>query len=245
MPRIMNPAAQRILAPGRNIQTRQSWQGATGPPEPVFPAGSHANIQLYNQNLPGTPNGAMSLDSGNFFFLLSAAAAINLLIQYATGATEIMQGIQAGSQIKRVKPWQRAILTGTASTAVSFWHGYEFSREDQTNFQSTIATISGAVSVVQALATYTLTDHADVTVAATTLDTTIAANAARHGVNVGSLSSNAPATKNIRVGNSTMTAAGGRGTELQPGQFISLFTPNAVYVANPDGNPQVYWWEEF
>src|SRR5271156_3074785 len=77
------------------------------PREPV----KYANLQLYNQVLP--PGGTMNLDSGNFFFLLSNALAVNLLIQYPTGSTEIMNGIQAGSQIKRVKTWSRAMLAGT------------------------------------------------------------------------------------------------------------------------------------
>jgi hypothetical protein len=240
-----NPTG-RVVAPARKLlipqQVRQSFSG--GPPtEPTSPTGSHANIQLYNQNLPAS--GTMVMDSGNFFFLLSAANPVNALFIYASGATEIMNGIQPGAQIKRVRPWVRVQLTGTGSSNVQFWHGYEFSREDQTNFLTTIATIAGSVAVSPSLATLTETDHADVALAATSLDnTTIVANAARHSVTVGSLSSNAPLTKNLRVGNSTMTAAGGRGWELQPGTFITIPTPNAVYVANPDANGQTYWWVE-
>jgi hypothetical protein len=248
MPRSFLPSpTSGVLAPPRKLVVpqgprRQSYSGAVAPSEPTLPAGSHANLQLYNQNLP--TNGTMVLDSGNFFFLLSAAASVNVLFIYATGATEIMNGLGAGSQIKRVRPWTRCQITGTGATNVQFWHGYEFSREDQTNFLSTIATISGAVQFQQSLGYVTETDHADVAVAATSLDTTIVANAARHTVSVGSLSSNTPATKNLRVGNSTMTAAGGRGWELQPGQFITIPTVNAVYVANPDANAQTYWWVE-
>jgi hypothetical protein len=250
---IRNPSFQpsptgRVVAPERKLLVpggprRQSFSGAVAPAEPTLPAGSHANIQLYNQNLP--TSGTMVLDSGNFFFLLANAAPVNVLFIYATGATEIMNGLQAGSQIKRVRPWTRAQIVGTGGSSVNFWHGYEFSREDQTNFLTTIATIAGSVAVTPAAASFTETDHADVALAATSLDNaTIAANALRHTVTVGSLSSNAPATKNLRVGNSTMTAAGGRGWELQPGQFITIPTPNAVYVANPDANAQSYWWVE-
>lgn len=238
---VIAPSRRLLVPAGAGLARRQSFSGAVAPAEPTLPAGSHANLQLYNQNLP--TSGTMVLDSGNFFFLLSAAAAVNVLFIYATGATEVMNGLTAGSQIKRVRPWTRCQITGTGGTNVNFWHGYEFSREDQTNFLSTIATISGAVTTVQGLASLTETDSADVVLAATSLDsTTIVANAARHTVTVGSLSSNAPATKNLRVGNSTMTAAGGRGWELQPGTFITIPTPNAVYIANPDANAQTYWW---
>src|SRR5271156_6708254 len=129
------------------------------PREPV----KYANLQLYNQVLP--PGGTMNLDSGNFFFLLSNALAVNLLIQYPTGSTEIMNGIMAGGQVKRGETGESAKLIGTAGSLVSFWHGYEFSREDQTNFQSTIATISGAVSITPAVGSANaLTNHADIEV---------------------------------------------------------------------------------
>lgn len=243
-----NPAGS-VIAPARRIvtpqpqQRRPSWAGAVAPAEPTLPAGSHANLQLYTQNLP--PSGTMVLDSGNFFFLLSAAAQVNLLFIYATGATENMQQLGAGSQIKRVRPWTRAQITGTGGTAVQFWHGYEFSREDQTNFLSTIATISGAVSVVPGLGGNTVVDHADVTVAATSVDATVVANAARHSVSIGSFANNAPASLNLRVGSTAVTAAGGEGVELQPGQFINLATTQALHVANPDANAQKYWWQEY
>ncbi len=233
--------ARRLLVPPGMGRSRMS---PSAPAEPTLPAGSHANLQLYNQVLPAS--GTMVLDSGNFFFLLSIAAPVNVLFIYATGATEIMNGLGAGSQIKRVRPWTRAQITGTGGTNVQFWHGYEFSREDQTNFLSTIATISGSVMVLPGLGNAAIVDHADVALAATSLDnTTIVANATRHSVSVGSLSSNNPATKNLRVGGTTLTAAGGKGVELQKGQFINFATTQAIYVANPDANAQTYWWEEY
>ncbi len=100
-----------------------------------------ANLQLYNQNFP--PNGKMVFDQGNFFFLLSSAATVNLLLINHSN-TEILSGITAGTQIKRTKEWRQCVLSGTAGTNFVAYHGDEFSREDQTNFQSTIATISGS-----------------------------------------------------------------------------------------------------
>jgi hypothetical protein len=186
----------------------------------------------------------MLLDGGNSFFLLSAAATVNLLIRYPNGATEIMNGIPVGAQIKRVKPWQGAQLSGTGSTNVEFWHGYEFSREDQTNFQSTIATIAGSVQVVPGLGGNTVVDHADVTVAATTIDSTIGTNAARHSVSIGSFSSNAPTTPlNLRV--IAHGSGATKGVELQPGQFINIATTQALDVNNPDASSQKYWWQEY
>jgi hypothetical protein len=213
------------------------------PREPV----KYANLQLYNQVLP--PGGTMNLDSGNFFFLLSNALAVNLLIQYPTGSTEIMNGIQAGSQIKRVKTWQAAKLIGTAGSLVSFWHGYEFSREDQTNFQSVIASISGNVSVVPGVGSANaLTNHADVSVATGVISTVITANALRKFLVIGSLSSNAPASLNLRI----QGGAGGasaQGIELQPGTNYTFggqtgASTGAYAVYNPDANAQTYYWIE-
>jgi len=208
----------------------------------------YANLQLYNQVLP--PGGTMNLDSGNFFFLLSNALAVNLLIQYPSGSTEIMNGIQAGSQIKRVNTWQACKLIGTAASLVSFWHGYEFSREDQTNFQSTIATISGAVTVTPSVGSANaLTNHVDVSVAATTLDTTIPANALRKLLIIGS------DVQNTGSGNNCLRVQGGAGVaaaegiQLQPGQNYtfgagSLCSTAAYAVYNPNSAAQSYWWIE-
>jgi hypothetical protein len=233
---------QRIIARGPTSIRPQTFEGGI-PREPV----KYANLQLYNQVLP--PGGTMALDSGNFFFLLSNALAVNLLLMYPTGSTEIMNGIQAGSQIKRVKTWSRAQLSGTAGSLVSFWHGYEFSREDQTNFQSTIATISGAVSITPSVGSANaLTNHADVNVAAATLDNTIAANPLRKFLVIGSLSTNAPATTNLRIQGGAGVAAV-EGIELQPGTSYTFGAETgastaAYAVYNGDANAQKYWWIE-
>jgi hypothetical protein len=235
---------QRIVSASPRIVRPPSNFAGSIPGEPA----KYANLQLYNQVLP--PGGAFALDSGNFFFLLSNALAVNLQIQYPTGSTEIMNGIQAGSQIKRVKTWSRAQLSGTAGSLVSFWHGYEFSREDQTNFQSTIATISGAVSVTPAVGSANaLTNHADVAVPATTVDTTIAANPLRKMLIIGSKSTNAPGVGlNLRIQGGA-GAAVQEGIELQPGvsyafgQGVPVSTA-AYAIYNPAAAAQTYWWIE-
>jgi len=200
---------------------------------------NHANLQLYNQAIP--PSGTFALDSGNFFFVIaSASATLNLLLIY-DGPTEVMSALPVGSQIKRVKSWSRAQLTGTPGANVQFWHGYQFSREDQTNFQATIATIAGAVSVVPAVgSSVSPVDRADVVVAAGG-NAVIAANALRKSISVGSLSTNAPATTNLRLQGSDAIG----GVELQPGEFYNIATAAALNVHNGDANNQTIWVQEY
>jgi hypothetical protein len=226
---------QRVINVTPKTPRPQSYGTQGIPTEPV----KYANLQLYNQVLP--PGGQMSLDTGNFFFLLSIALPVNLLIQYPTGSTEIMNGIQPGSQIKRVKTWSRAILAGTAGSLVSFWHGYEFSREDQTNFQSVIATIAGNVTVVPGIgSSVSPTDRADVAVAAGG-NAVIAANPLRKSITVGSLSTNAPATTNLRLQGSDAIG----GIELQPGTYYNIQTSAALNVHNGDANIQTIYVQEY
>jgi hypothetical protein len=201
-----------------------------------------ANLQLYNQNFPA--NGKMIFDQGNFFFLLSAAAATNLIL-INSGNTELLNGISAGTQIKRTRAWQQAILSGSAGTNFTAYHGDEFSREDQTNFQSVIATVTGSVTTTPGPGSAGGgTNHADVNVATTTLDTTITANASRKSLIVGSLSSNAPSTPiNLRLQFGAGVAAV-EGIELQGGTFVVLPTQSAMAVYNGDATAQKYWWIE-
>lgn len=209
---------------------------------------NHANLQLYNQVLPAS--GTMALDSGNFFFLLAAVGTVNLQIQYPEGGTEIMNVAPVGLQISRVKAWSRAQLSGTPGANVNFFHGYAYTRQDWTNFQATIATIAGAVSITPSVgSSNALTNHADVTVAATTLDTTIPANALRKLLIIGSHDQNAPgAGLDLRVqGGSGVAAA--QGIQLQAGTNFTFglgaeIIAAAFAVYNPAAVSQKYWWIE-
>jgi hypothetical protein len=209
---------------------------------------NHSNLQLYTQNLPGS--GTMLMDSGSFFFLLSSASATtNALINY-NGGTEIFNGAPVGLQIQRVKSWKSLQITGTPGAAISFIHGYSFTRQDWTNFQATIATIAGSVSVTGAVgSSNALTNHADVTVAATTLDTTIPANALRKLLIIGSHDQNAPgAGLDIRIQGGAGVAAA-QGIQLQAGTNYSFGLGSepiaaAFAVYNPAAVSQKYWWIE-
>lgn len=205
---------------------------------------NHANLQLYNQALPA--GGQMALDSGNFFFLLASASTLPITFnaQYG-GPTENMQGIPVGTQIYRVKSWKSLILSGTGGAVLNFWHGYAFTRQDYTNFQAAFATVNTAAGTALAVvpglgSSISPVDRADIVVAAGG-NAVIAANALRRSISVGSLSTNTPATTNLRLQGSDAIG----GWELQPGQFGNIATTAALNVHNADANNQTIWVQEY
>lgn len=200
-------------------------------------------VDSYSLAIPAS--GSILLPNpANFFFLLSAGAAVNILFQ-GKAARESFQGLTAGLRVQRLKSWDSCVIQGAANTSITIFYGTETPREDSTDYVQTIATISGSVTTTPGIGSpNTPTNHADVSVATLTIDTTIGSNALRRSVSIGSLSSNAPASKNLRVQGHPGTAAA-NGVELQPGTFINLPTTAAIDVYNPDANAQTYWWQEY
>lgn len=210
---------------------------AVGTPTDYTPS-NHANLLLYNQAVPAS--GQMSMDLGNFFFLLSAGVSVSVLFDYG-GPTEDLNFIPVGLQISRVKSWKRAIITATPGAVISFFHGYAFTRQDYTNFQATIATIAGSVTVVPGVgSSNSPTDRADIVIASGG-NQVIAANALRRSITIGSLSSNAPATTNLRVQGSDAIG----GVELQPGMYYNIQTNAALNIHNGDANGQTIYVQEY
>jgi hypothetical protein len=205
-------------------------------------------VDTYTGTIPA--GGTFKLPNpGNFFFLLNASAALTVqfqggLVNSAGGAAnETFAGLSAGLRVQRLKSWGNLNLVGTPATTFTIFYGTETPREDSTDYVQTIATIAGSVLTIPGALSGGLTDHNDVTVAATTIDTTIAANASRKFVLIGSFSSNAPSTPlNLRVGGASLAVT--QGVELQPGQFISYQENTAIHVNNPDASSQKYWWQE-
>jgi hypothetical protein len=205
-------------------------------------------VDTYSGTLPAS--GVFKLPNpANFFFLLNASSALTVQFQGGLGAAssaanETFQGLSAGLRVQRLKSWANCNLVGTPATTFTVFYGTETPREDSTDYVQTIATIAGNVVTVPGAMTGGLTDHTDVTVGASTIDTTIAANAARKFVLVGSFSTNNPVTAgaNLRVGGASLAV--NQGVELQPGQFISYQENTAIHVNNPDTASQKYWWQE-
>lgn len=197
-------------------------------------------IQLRNETVPA--NGQIILDQANLLFIIASSANVNLNLMQR-GLMEQMLSIPAGTKLKRVKEWTQATIGGPVGTTVQFFYGHEFAREDETDFQTQIAVISGG-SILASMglgSPNAPTDHADVAVATGVTSAVIPVNALRKSVTIGSLAANAPATTNLRV-QAHGSATGG--WELQPGQSVTLPTQAALDVKNGDANAQTYWWQE-
>jgi hypothetical protein len=206
------------------------------------------SVDSYTLTLPASGVAKMP-NPANFFFLLSSTNPIAIqftggITQKGSAANETFNGLSAGLRIQRLNSWANANFIGAAGTVLTFFYGTETPREDSTDYVQTIATISGTVLISPGTGSPNApTDHADVTVAATTIDTSVGVNAARKSVSIGSFSSNAPASLNLRV--IAHGSGVGKGVELQPGQFINIATQAALDVNNPDANSQKYWWQEY
>jgi hypothetical protein len=199
------------------------------------------SVNSYSIVLPAS--GQAVLEPANFLFLINAPSAVTIILQ-RDAARENFANFTAGLRVQRLKAWQNAVIQGTPGATVTLFYGIETPREDSTDFVQTIATIAGTVLVTPGTgSTNAPTDHADVTVAATTIDATVVANAIRKSVSIGSFSSNAPASLNLRV--IAHGSGATKGVELQPGQFINIATTAALDVNNPDANSQKYWWQEY
>jgi hypothetical protein len=232
-----------IRTPARPPQVHLPGAHLPFPIQQLQPA-NHSNLTLYSQNIPAS--GQLALDSGNFFFLLATASAIPITFnaQYG-GPTENMIGIPIGTQIYRVKSWNSLLLTGTPGALITFWHGYSFTRQDYTNFQAAFATVNTAagtsLAVVPGLgSSISPIDRADVVVGAGG-NAAIAANPLRRSITVGSLSTNAPATTNLRLQGTDNIG----GVELQPGTYYNIATTAGLIIHNGDANAQTAWVQEY
>lgn len=197
-------------------------------------------VRLRIENIPA--NGQLQLSQGNYILIISLSANVTLNL-YRDGTNEDFAGAITGLEVGRLRGWQTGSnIAGAAGTTVTFFYGTQSLREDITVLNQQVATISGTVTAVPG--NLNVTSHADVLVASGATDITIAVNAGRKSVIVGSMAKNAPSSVppvNLRV-REHGAAAGG--TELQPGTFIVLPTPNALDVFNGDASGQTYWWQE-
>ena len=195
-------------------------------------------VQLRNETIPAS--GSVILDQANLIFIINASANITLQIQQR-GVNEQIASIPAGTKIKRVKQWSQAVIQGAAGTTVQFFYGLEFAREDSTDFQTQIAVISGGqIVAIAGSSPNAKTDHADITLAAATNDTTsIVANVGRKSIIIGSVSGN---TDVVRI---RSHASGVGGEELQPGEKITYFDQGAFDIIHPGPTAgQIFTWSE-
>jgi hypothetical protein len=205
------------------------------------------SVNSYALTIPAT--GSIILEPANFLLLITASAPVAIILQTNAGREQFTNQ-SSGLRVQRLKNWANANITGVPGTTLTVYYGIEQPREDAVDFISVIATIAGSVTVVPGLGSpNAMTNHVDVTVAATTLDNTIAANAARKLLIVGSKSTNAPgAGLSLRIQGGAGVAAA-EGIELQPGTSYAFGQGVPVSLAayaiyNPAAVSQVYWWIE-
>jgi hypothetical protein len=126
--------------------------------------------------------------------------------------------------------WTYLRVTSAVDQAVEICVG-----DDQVAFANAVS-VTGTASV-SVQPSSTLSTPADATIL-TGASATIAANTSRKRIWIGSLSSNTPATVNLRV---CVTPGAAKGFELQPGTYEKFETTAAITIYNGDANSQLYW----
>lgn len=167
-------------------------------------------------------SGDLRLANGNFFFMITATAAITVVFS-RQGSTETYAAAQAGLQIGRVKPWDYAFIQAAPGTSVTFFYGYANLREDVTDFRQAIATISG-ITPISEQPSAAISDTPVVAMATATQVQLVPANLLRRRVTITNPSSNATSIL-IR---STLASANNL-AEIQPGTFVEYKTTAAIF----------------
>jgi hypothetical protein len=166
------------------------------------------------------PNGRIFLPTGNFFFLISAGAPVNVRFYRGGSEAATANGATSGYKLGLLpdNSWDRAFMDGTPGASITYLCGHVELLEEFTDFDP--AQTSFAPVLPQSVA-----DAADVDVGASPVAIQVAAaNAARRRVTVKLTDASAV---NVRVGFSTVTAA--RGLQLTPGQSKDFEGPYAVF----------------
>lgn len=166
------------------------------------------------------------LPAGRFFFIRTAAAALDLTTQGNPGSPVTFLGVGAGTKFGPVEEGQgwRQLLVQSATA-----QNIEIIISDDGLFDvANTVTVSGSVQVQETPST-ALASPAAVAVGTGTASS-IAANLSRKRITISALSTN---TGSLFV---QATAAGaGRGIELQGGMSIELRTTAAIDLRNDSG----------
>ena len=165
-------------------------------------------------------SGRLYVPQGNFFFLISAGAAVN--VRFYRGGTEAATANNATSGYKLGllpgNAWDRAFLDGTVGSSVTYLCGYVELNEEFTDFDPAQTTFNPVLA-------QSVADQADVDVGSSAVAVLVApANPARRRVVI---KVRQDATVNIRLGSNAVTAT--RGVQLGLGESVTLEGPFAVY----------------
>jgi hypothetical protein len=194
-------------------------------------------IAFRQETIPAS--GVVNLANANFVFVISSTVAIALKltrngIQRGANTEDYGSSILSGLQISRTQRWDLASITGAAGGVVTLLYGYTDVREDITQFNQQIATVSGIVSTAIAPSSV-LADTVDTAQAAGT-QTVISANLSRRRITIGVLSTSAG---NVRV---AQTGGDTHGIEIQAGTFTEFDTTAALTVRCITASPGTATW---
>lgn len=182
-------------------------------------------------------SGALTFPRGRIFYIITAAHNVTVTLDAAGGKVQAgvrkFANIPAGSYFKAPigEEWTYLRLTGTVGDSIQLYVG-----DDEMTFAQAVSVI-GSVSTTPVA--YSLTDHADVSVANASTDSTIVAAGARKRITIGALSTN---TGSLRIRASGAVVGG---IELQPGMQYTLSTAAALDIRNDSGAAQTYYWQEY
>lgn len=183
------------------------------------------SVDSRTETIPAS--GQIRLANANFYFLISSTAAVDTALS-RDGSTETFQQMTAGLVIGRVRKWDFAFITGVAGTVVTFFYGISAIREDFTNVNVQLATISGTVAVAENT-TVLQTSPAQATRATAGADT-ITPNALAKRTYVSNLSGNGATLFVQSVG-----AGANKGIPVQDGQVFPVDWRTAFDVRNDSG----------
>lgn len=184
-------------------------------------------------------SGVLEIYGGNFFLLLATSlTSVDIRIERGNGGhAEQYNSFSAGLRVRRIEPWDRLRILGTAGGTVDFIFGKETIEKDEVDIITQIASIAGVAQVaIQPASSRTTTAQASLATA-TSLD--VAANLLRKRIWVCSDSNN---SGSVWIRDQAATVAGG--IELQPGTSFPVENTGAFRVRNLSGAGQLISFEE-
>lgn len=177
------------------------------------------------------------LPQGRFWFIKSASSAVNIEMVKRNGQPNTVDNVGAGTKFNGLETdrWYELKITSAGVQNIEI----VIADDATVDFSNAVSVTGTAVTQEAPFATFA--PPVDVAVATAT-SSDIAANASRRAIVIGSLSTNTPATLNLRVRSTGGTTEAG--IELQPGMSVRIPTTAAVRIRNNDANSQTYWYYE-
>jgi len=183
-------------------------------------------MKTYSLTFDGSGTDEKVLPQGTYVRILETSSAISIIAEEGGRVIADLANVQQGlaweseDKGKNLVPFTRVRVTSAAAQTVKLAVGYGRVLNDAT---------SGNVTATLVKPT-TLSDVADVALAAAATTLILAADSTRRSALIGNLAAN---TKTFRIG--TVNAGAARGAELAPGKSLEIEGTAAIYGYNPAG----------